>query len=401
MSHGERTHALRSRLLYPDVYRVGAAGLRARPTRVILSALGIAIGIAAMIAVVGISTSSRARLNDQLAALGTNLLTIQPGTSIDGQETTLPAESPGKVGLIGKVTKVGAVATLRGVDVYRSRLIDPNNTGGIDVRATDLNLLGLLGGRLREGTWLTKVTANYPTVVLGGIAADRLGIVSPGSQIWLGDTQFTVIGILDALPLAPDLDSSALIGEAYATARFDWDGKPTTIYERSADADVGAVRDLLPRTVNPENPENVDVSRPSDALAAKNAADLTFTGLLVGLGSVALLVGGIGVANTMVISVLERRHEIGLRRSLGATRGHIRIQFLAEALLLSALGGVVGAAIGLGAVAVFDRMNGWPIAVPPAVFAAGIGATLLIGAVAGLYPAIRAARTPPTASLNG
>jgi putative ABC transport system permease protein len=400
MSHGERAHARRSRLLYPDVYRVGAAGLRARPTRVILSALGIAIGIAAMIAVVGISTSSRARLNDQLAALGTNLLTIQPGTSIDGQETTLPAESPGKVGLIGKVTKVGAVATLRGVDVYRSRLIDPNNTGGIDVRAADLDLLGLLGGWLREGTWLTKVTANYPTVVLGGIAADRLGIVSPGSQIWLGDTQFTVIGILDALPLAPDLDSSALIGEAYATARFDWDGKPTTIYERSADADVGAVRDLLSRTVNPENPENVDVSRPSDALAAKNAADLTFTGLLVGLGSVALLVGGIGVANTMVISVLERRHEIGLRRSLGATRGHIRIQFLAEALL-SALGGVVGAAIGLGAVAVFARMNGWPIAVPPAVFAAGIGATLLIGAVAGLHPAIRAARTPPTASLNG
>ncbi|MCO5973770.1 ABC transporter permease [Actinoallomurus soli] len=400
MSHGERTHARRSRLLYPDVYRVGAAGLRARPTRVILSALGIAIGIAAMIAVVGISTSSRARLNDQLAALGTNLLTTQPGTSIDGQDTTLPADSPGKVGLIGKVTKVGAVATLRSVDVYRSRLIDPNNTSGIDVRAADLDLLGLLGGRLREGTWLTKVTANYPTVVLGGIAADRLGIVSPGSQIWLGDTQFTVIGILGALPLAPDLDSSALIGEAYATARFDWDGKPTTLYERSADADVGAVRDLLPRTVNPENPENVDVSRPSDALAAKNAADLTFTGLLVGLGSVALLVGGIGVANTMVISVLERRHEIGLRRSLGATRGHIRIQFLAEALLLSALGGVVGAAVGFGAVAVFARVNGWPIAVPPAIFAAGIGATLLIGAVAGLYPAIRAARTPPTASLN-
>jgi putative ABC transport system permease protein len=401
MSRGERVRARRSQLLYSDVYRVGAAGLRARPTRVVLSALGIAIGIAAMIAVVGLSTSSQARLNEQLAALGTNLLTIQPGTSITGQAATLPAESPGKVGLIPGVAKAGAVATLPDVDVYRSRLIDPGQTGGLEVRAADLELLDLLGGTLREGTWLTKATANHPTVVLGGIAADRLGIVSPGSQIWLGDTQFTVVGVLDALPLAPELDTSALIGKAYATARFDWDGKPTTIYERSADAEVGTVRDLLPRTVNPETPETVAVSRPSDALAAKNAANLTFTGLLVGLGSVALLVGGIGVANTMVISVLERRHEIGLRRALGATRGHIRIQFLAEALLLSALGGVVGAAVGFGAIAVFAKMRGWPVAVPPVVFAAGIGATILIGAVAGLYPAIRASKTPPTASLNG
>jgi putative ABC transport system permease protein len=401
MSRGNHTEIRRSRLLRSDVYRLGASGLKTRPTRVVLSALGIAIGIAAMIAVVGISTSSRAKLDAQLASLGTNLLTVKPGTTFTGQDTTLPTESTGKVGLIRGVSVAGAVATLRNVYVYRSRLIDPDKSGGIDVQVTDLNLFGLLDGTLRQGTWLTKATANYPTVVLGSIAADRLGIVSPGSQIWLGDTQFTVVGILDALPLAPELDSSVLIGKAFAAARFDWDGKPTTIFERSADAEVDAVRDLLPRTVNPENPENVTVSRPSDALAAKNAADLAFTGLLVGLGSVALLVGGIGVANTMVISVLERRREIGLRRALGATRGHIRTQFLAEALLLSALGGLVGAVIGFGVIAVFSWTKDSPISAPPAVFAGGIGATLLIGAVAGLYPAIRAARTPPTASLNG
>jgi putative ABC transport system permease protein len=401
MSRGNHTEIRRSRLLRSDIYRLGASGLKTRPTRVVLSALGIALGIAAMIAVVGISTSSRAKLDAQLASLGTNLLTVKPGTTFTGQDTTLPAESTGKVGLIRDVSVAGAVATLRNVYVYRSRLIDPDKSGGIDVQVTDLNLLGLLDGTLRQGTWLTKATANYPTVVLGGIAADRLGIVSPGSQIWLGDTQFTVVGILDALPLAPELDSSVLIGKAFAAARFDWDGKPTTIFERSADVEVDAVRDLLPRTVNPENPENVTVSRPSDALAAKNAADLTFTGLLVGLGSVALLVGGIGVANTMVISVLERRREIGLRRALGATRGHIRTQFLAEALLLSALGGLVGAVIGFGVIAVFSWTKDWPISVPPAVFAGGIGATMLIGAVAGLYPAIRASKTPPTTALNG
>jgi putative ABC transport system permease protein len=397
MSRGSQT----SRLLRSDVYRLGASGLRSRPTRVVLSALGIAIGIAAMIAVVGISTSSRAELNAQLASLGTNLLTVRPGTSLTGQDTTLPAGSTGKVGLIRGVSTAGAVATLADVKVYRSRLIDPGKSGGIEVQAADLDLLGLLDGTLRQGAWLTKATANYPTAVLGAIAADRLGIVSPGSQIWLGDTQVTVIGILDALPLAPELDASALIGEAFATAWFGWDGKPTTIFERSADAEVESVRKLLPRTVNPENPENVSVSRPSDALAAKNAADLAFTGLLVGLGSVALLVGGIGIANTMVISVLERRKEIGLRRALGATRAHIRTQFLTEALLLSALGGVVGAVLGFAVIAVFAGTNGWPISVPPVVFAAGLGATMLIGAVAGLYPAIRASKTPPTAALNG
>lgn len=401
MSRGHRTEIRRSRLLRSDVYRLGASGLRSRPTRVVLSALGIALGIAAMIAVVGISTSSRAKLDAQLASLGTNLLTIQPGTSLTGQDTTLPAGSTGKVRLIRGVSIAGAVATLPDVKVYRSRLIDADKSGGIVVQAADLDLLGLLDGTLRQGAWLTKATADYATVVLGGVAADRLGIVSPGSQIWLGDTQFTVIGILDALPLAPELDTSAFIGEVFATARFDWDGRPTTIFERSADAEVETVRKLLPRTVNPENPENVSVSRPSDALAAKNAADLAFTGLLVGLGSVALLVGGIGVANTMVISVLERRREIGLRRALGATRGHIRTQFLAEALLLSALGGLAGTVIGFGVIAVFAVTNGWPISVPPVVFAGGIGVTMLIGAVAGLYPAIRASKTPPTVALNG
>ncbi|MFC4586541.1 ABC transporter permease [Sphaerisporangium corydalis] len=391
----------RSRLLRADVYRLGVSGLRSRPARVVLSALGIAIGIAAMIAVVGISTSSRARLDDQLASLGTNLLTVQQGTSITGQDTTLPAGSTGKIGLIHGVSAAGAVATLPDVKVYRSRLIDPNRSGGIVVQAAGLRLLGLLDGTLRRGTWLTTATANYPTVVLGAIAADRLGIVTPGSQVWLGGARFTVIGILDALPLAPEMDTSALIGEATAAGRFDWDGKPTTIYERSADADVETVRGLLPRTVNPEDPGNVSVSRPSDALAAKNAADLAFTGLSVGLGSVALLVGGIGVANTMVISVLERRREIGLRRALGATRGHIRTQFLAEALLLSALGGLAGAVLGFGVIAAFAGTNGWPISVPPVVFAGGIGVTVLIGAVAGLYPAIRASRTSPVAALDG
>jgi putative ABC transport system permease protein len=262
-------------------------------------------------------------------------------------------------------------------------------------------VLDVVGGALALGEWLNPATASHPTVVLGGATAQRLGIATIGSLVWLGDHQFTVIGILDPVLLAPELDRSALIGAAVATELFGFDGSPTTVYERSADELVSEVRALLPPTVNPVEPGEVEVSRPSDALAAKAATDQAFTGLLLGLGSVALLVGGIGVANTMIISVLERRREIGLRRALGATRGHIRAQFFTEALLLSALGGLAGAGIGTGVTMAVAAANNWLASVPPLVLLAGVGATVVIGAVVGLYPAIRASRTPPTTALGG
>ncbi|WP_079705030.1 ABC transporter permease [Plantibacter cousiniae (nom. nud.)] len=399
--HMNPDHDRRSRLLGRDILRLGTTGLRARPTRAVLSALGIAIGIAAMIAVVGISSSSQAKLQAQLSALGTNLLTVQPGQNLFGEAATLPTNTVGKVGLVDGVEQAGSAAVLNGVLVYRSSLIDRASSGGLGAAAVTESLLDVVGGTLATGEWLNRATASYPAVVLGSKAAERLGIATVGSLIQLGDQYFTVVGILDPLDLAPELDTTVMIGETVAAERFGYDGKPTTVYERSSDERVEAVRELLPRTVNPAAPEEVEVSRPSDALAAKQAADQAFTGLLLGLGSVALLVGGIGVANTMVISVLERRREIGLRRALGATRGHIRSQFLTEALLLSALGGVAGAALGTGVTSVVAAVNEWPTAVPPEVLLAGVGATLVIGAIAGLYPAIRAARTPPTSALSG
>lgn len=394
-------HDRRSRLLGRDILRLGTTGLRARPTRAVLSALGIAIGIAAMIAVVGISSSSQAKLQAQLSALGTNLLTVQPGKNLFGEAATLPANTVGKVGLIDGVEQAGSAAALDGVLVYRSSLIDRASSGGLWAAAVSEHLLDVVGGKLAAGDRLNRATGSYPAVVLGSKAAERIGITTVGSMIQLGDQYVTVVGILEPLDLAPELDTTAMIGETVAAERFGYDGEPTTVYERSTDERVEAVRDLLPRTVNPAAPEEVEVSRPSDALAAKQAADQAFTGLLLGLGSVALLVGGIGVANTMVISVLERRREIGLRRALGATRGHIRSQFLTEALLLSALGGVAGAGLGTAVTSVVAAMNDWPTAVPPEVLLAGVGATLVIGAIAGLYPAIRAARTPPTSALSG
>lgn len=392
-----------AKLLALDIVRLAAYGLKARPLRVVLSALGIAIGIAAMLAVVGISTSSRAQLNQLLSELGTNLLSASPGTSLFGEPATMPPESVSMLGRLPEVAQVSAIGALPDAKIYRSNRIPASQSGGLAVYAARLNLLETLGARVAAGSWLNAATASYPTVVLGARAAARLGIGRGliGQQLWLGGRWFTVVGILAPVSLVPMLDLSALIGWPAGERYLDFEGDITTLYVRAAPDAVERVRSILAPTANPEAPNEVDVSRPSDALAAEAAADLAFTGLLLGLGAVALLVGGIGVANTMVISVLERRAEIGLRRSQGATRGHIRLQFLGEALLLSLLGGGSGILLGALVTVGYARLQGWPVDIPLWVPAGGMAATLLIGAVAGLYPAIRAARLAPTEALSG
>ncbi|MFC5720765.1 ABC transporter permease [Streptomyces gamaensis] len=382
-----------------DVLHVGSAGLRTRPLRVVLSALGIAIGIATMIAVVGISASSKAQLLQQLDRLGTNLLTATPGQGLFGEKVKLPEEAPGMVGRIPGVQQVGATGDLDST-VRRSEKIPESETGGITVKAASEDLLKTLRGSVASGTWLNGATGRYPSVVLGHVAAERLGITTPGQQILVGNRYFTVIGILDPLPLAPEIERAALVGWEGAGRLLGFDGHPTQIYERSTDAAVSSVRELLSRTVDPRNPHNVQVTDPSSALQAKAATEGAFTNLLLGLGGVALLVGGVGVANTMIISVLERRHEIGLRRSLGATRGQIRIQFVTESLLLSGLGGLAGVVLGAAATYVFAASGGMPWVVPLWAVAGGFGATLAIGTLAGLYPAVRAARLSPTLALH-
>jgi putative ABC transport system permease protein len=390
-----------ARLRAADVVRVGGSGLRTRPLRVFLSALGIAIGIAAMVSVVGISSSSRAELDRQLAALGTNLLTVGPGNTLVGEDATLPTESVAMISRIAPVTEAAATGTLSEIFVYRNDHIPTAQTGAISVRAAQLDLLDTVSVTVADGTWLNAATHTHPVVVLGSAAAQRLGIgaVHQGVQVYLGGRWFTVVGILEPAPLAPELDAAALIGWPAAQTFLDFDGHPTTVYTRTTDDAVEDVWSVLAATANPEAPNEVEVSRPSDALEARQATNAAFTGLLLGLGAVALLVGGVGVANTMVISVLERRAEIGLRRSLGATRGQIRLQFLAESLLLSGLGGVGGVVLGIAVTTLYVTTQSWPTVVPAWASGGGIAATLCIGAIAGLYPAMRAARLAPTEAL--
>jgi putative ABC transport system permease protein len=366
----------------------------------VLSIAGIAIGIAAMLSVVGISTSSHAELDRTLDRLGTNLLTVKPGATLGGGAAKLPEQATAMVARIGPVTSASATGVIT-ASVYRNDHVPSGQTGGIAVLAARPELLETVGGRLAAGRWLNAATSEYPGVVLGADAARRLDIRGTGVRVWLGGTWFGVVGILQPVPLAAEVDSAALVGWTSATRYLRFDGRPTIIYTRSVAERVEDVRAVLARTANPTAPNEVSVSRPSDALAAQRAAGFTLSAQLLGLGVVALLIGGIGVANTMVISVLERRAEIGLRRALGATRSQIGGQFLSESLLLSVLGGITGTALGLGVTAIYASMQDWPIVMPAWASAGGVAATIVIGATAGLYPAVRAARLAPTAALAG
>ncbi len=388
-----------SRLHLADLGRTATVGLRSRMTRAVLSALGIAIGIASMVAVLGLSDSSKSELLATLDRLGTNLLTVQAGQGIGRGSGELPETAAAMISRIGPVEETAAVATVD-ANVYRTDLMPSDRTNGLSVQAVDLTLLDTLAGTLQTGRWFDEASASYPTTVLGAVAAERLGVSDVPARVWLGDQWFTVIGVLNEFELSPDLDRAALVGFTAAEDFLGSSGIPSVIHVRADPEYTDQVMSVLAATADPMNPEEVEVSRPSDALAARDAADDAFTALFLGLGAVALLVGGVGIANVMVISVLERKPEIGLRRALGATKGHIATQFLGEALLLSLIGGICGVALGYGVTAAWAAYKGWTVLVPPIALIGGLGAALLIGTLAGFYPAIRASRMSPTEALR-
>jgi putative ABC transport system permease protein len=394
-----------------DQMRVAGIGIRARRLRATLSALGIAIGTAAIVAVLGLSASSQAGLLAEIDQLGTNLLTANTGQSFTGGAAQLPVAAPQRISHLPDVEQVAHAGAIENTNVYRSPLIPVVNTNALKVRAASLNLPEVLGTGVAQGRWLNPATERQPVTVLGALAAQRLGIdrVYPGQRIWLKNQWFYVAGILAPATLSTDVDTSALIGYPAAERYLGYAtvdqgkavaGPPTTVYVRARTDKVESVQGVLARTANPESPSDVDVSQPSDALTARAAAKGAFNSLFLGLGVVALIVGAVGVANIMIISVLERRSEIGLRRALGATRAQIRTQFLTEAIMLASLGGVAGVVAGALTTAIYANTKGWAVVIPVQAWVGGIGAAIVIGAIAGLLPALRAARLSPTEALR-
>jgi putative ABC transport system permease protein len=395
------TATLEARKLRPsDLGRLSTAGLRTRKLRAGLSTLGIGIGVAAIVAVLGLSSSASAGLLNEISAHGTNLLVVQNGQSLLGQPAELPKAAPAMIGRIGQVAQVEETGSITG-DGYRSPLIPPIDTNALSIEAASLGLLPTVGTSVAQGSYLNAATAQEPLCVLGAAAAQRLGIdrVFSGERIWADNMWFYVAGILKPAVLAPTIDSSVLVGFPAAQHYLAFDGHPSTIYVRAQTGAVDAVDSLLGATANPQNPSQVEVSQPSAALVAQADTQGAFDGLFLGLGAVALFVGAVGVANIMIISVLERRSEIGLRRALGATRGHIRVQFLAEAVLLALIGGAAGVGAGALSTAVYASTKHELVVIPALAWGGGMGAAIFIGAVAGLWPALRAARMSPTQAL--
>jgi putative ABC transport system permease protein len=400
-----------ARLSLRDLISVASVGLRTRRLRAALSALGIAIGVAAIVAVLGLSSSSQAGLLAEIDRLGTNLLTATSGQTFTGESAQLPLAAPSMVSRIEAVERVADTGAIEDAKVYRSPLIPSVDTNALDVQATSLNLLPVIATTVAQGSWLNAATATQPVAVLGAVAAQRLGIdrLYRGQRIWLGGQWFYIAGILEPAVLAEEVDTSVLIGYPAAERYLDYTtiadgevtaGPPSTLYVRSETSQVNAVHSVLAQTANPEAPNEVDVSEPSAALEARAEAESALDSLFLALGAVALLVGAVGVANIMIISVLERRSEIGLRRALGATRRQIRTQFLSEAIMLALLGGAIGVVAGALATIVYASTRDWSVVLPIEAWGGGIAAAIAIGAVAGLLPALRAARVSPTEALR-
>ncbi|MDR1187919.1 MAG: ABC transporter permease [Bifidobacteriaceae bacterium] len=392
----------RRRMSVRDVFATALLGPRTRLVRTGLSALGIAIGIAALVALQGIPATVRAEMKAEMDRQGANLLVVYPGGAdpwdMSAEKTPLPETAPEMIARISPVQHVLARRDLVDVGVYRNNFIPAGQSGSISAAMADGDLLGALNVELADGAWFDAASRALPTVVLGDGAARRLG-VTPGERIWIDRHWWAVIGVLNRLDLAPEMDSTAFLAPEYAGAMYP-ETPIASIYVASEPGQSAAVRRVIPETTNPADPEGVDVTSLSEYYEAGEMLDTMLIYLSLGLGGLSLLIGGIGIANTMVVAVMERRGEVGLRRAMGARSGQIALQFVLEAGVIGLIGGIFGVGIGAYATYIYAALSSSVFAVPWWIVGAGPVLSIVIGAIAGLYPSLKAARLSPTVALR-
>ena len=389
-----------------ELVRVAAAGLMARKVRTLLIMLGPILGVAAIVAAIGINESSKGYLKAKLQELGTDLIVANAQDAIGGfgQNPRIPAEAVGRVSRLPDVTSVtGTLQIANIVTLPFEAAYDYYRAFPVPVIATGLNLPQTMEVPLVSGRFLNDfdVASEARVAVIGRDLADEYGYL-PGEArtISLNGIHYGVVGVLDWVLLEPSMDSAVFI--TFPTAERDWDTggqDPTRLYIR-APTNTQWVAEEVPTVVSLGGPDGARTSIPTDLLDAQSQVDESLNNLTKMMGGLALIVGGVGIANVMSISVIQRSSEIGIRRALGHSRSTIAVQFLFEALTVGVLGGILGAAVGAGVVWLTSEARGYVMVLSVPGLAVWALVSVGVAVVAGLYPSTKAARLEPLETLR-
>jgi putative ABC transport system permease protein len=387
-----------------DLLGVAWAGLTARRTRTVLIMLGPIVGVAAMVAAIGLTESAKGNLKAELAKLGTTMIVASAGTTFGQQNSTLPADAVSRAGAISTVTGAAATAELSGIIALPDLgAKDFYSAFPVPVQAADLNLPSVLQVPTADGRWLDNadLADGARAAVLGSGLAKQYGYLQGEIRsIRLNDINYGVVGVLAPVGLEPQLDNAVFITQTEAKSDFGTDGNPTTLYVRAANGTTQETANVLPTAINLGGTQSVTTQVPSDALQASAQANKTLQRTALFAGILALAVGGLGIANVMSISVIQRSSEIGIRRAVGHTRTQIAAQFLFEALFVGVLGGSIGAAAGAGIVVVTSKALHWVVVLAYSRMPIWIGLAVAVSVAAGLSPSIKAARLEPLETLR-
>ena len=388
-----------------DLVGVAFSGLVARKMRTALLLLGPMIGVAAIIAAVGLTDSAKGDLKRKVAELGTNLIEATAASSFGTSDPTLPEDAVERARTVVDVESVSAVVELTNVVVTPYEAVrEFFETVPVPVLAADDALPAVLEVPLVSGRWIDEfdeVSGARSAVI--GIGLAREFEVLPGEvrSIVLGDHEYAVVGVLDSVELEPAFDNAVFIPFSAADEDFVADDiLQNKLYVRAREGTEDTTAEALKVAVNLGGPDEISTELKSEALELASQSDRQLQLIVVAMGLLAIVVGGIGIANVMSISVIQRSAEIGIRRALGHTRGTIAAQFLLEAVVVGVLGGILGVAVGVAAIGVGVVAAGWVFTLQPILVPAGIAIAVVISVFAGLSPAVRAARLEPLETLR-
>ena len=417
VSDGDRGNApaitRADRFSVQDLIVEAGYGIGARPTRLIMTTLGTTIRIASLVVTIGFAQTAASQIARQFDAVAATQVVIEPGSTdgMNGSERAtgrLPWDAPDRVSRLAGVELAGLVSEvpLDAVTITAVPVNDPSEpaTLGPSLMATSPGLLDAVRGNIVTGRYFdTGHDARADRVaVLGSRAAERLGINRVDSQpsIFIGDSSYTVIGIIEGMERRSDLLDAVVVPMGTARADFGLTG-PDELQIRIALGAGKVVAEQAPIALDPNAAENFEVQAPSARSALRENVQADVNVIFLILGVLALVAGGLGIANVTLLSVMERVGEIGLRRALGATKRNISSQFMVESVVIGLLGGLIGAALGVFAVVIVSAIQQWAPVVDPWLAAGSALLGAVVGLAAGVYPALKASNIEPIVALRG